>query len=359
MASNTENLMIGAGDDMSHQLGVEPDAQSSKGNQIVQMPAGIPLITKGLVSMSAGLRHSVFVFDDGKIIAAGDDRNDQIGVNQQQLYSVPTEVKILSESALSENGKVIQVACGEYYTAYLTENGSIFINGWRNPGNQYKAEIIEDGNAVKFVLIQAGFDAPVAIGENGALYIFDSYYNTKPPIKFISEKPFYDVARGSNFIIAIDIEGNVFGSGCAINNKTDITSKFEKIPNLGNIQSGRVFANYKTAAVLDLKEGKVYVMNTENKFELIESLQDQKVVNMDVGKFYALFVTDKSELFALGQNSFGELMLGKTDENPLTLTHGAFQRMKINFVKCGTHHSFAIVNGSPLQHYGAKKFNIK
>ena len=358
MASNAENLMIGAGDNMSCQLGVESDAAASNGNQIVQMPSGIPLSTKGLVSMSAGLRHSVFVFSDGKVIAAGDDRNDQIGGNEKQLYSIPTEVKVLSESSLNENGKIIQAACGQYYTAYLTENGSILINGWRNPGNQYKVDVVEDGNTVKFVYIHAGFDAPVAIDAKGALYIFDSYY-TKPPIKFVGEKPFYDVARGSNFIVAIDVSGSVFGSGTIINNKGDISSKFEKISNIENIQSGRVFASYQTAAVFDTKEGRVYLLNTECKFEPLEALQEHKVINMDVGKFYVLFVTDKYELFGLGQNTFGELMLGKVDSNPLPLTHGAFQRMKINFVKCGTHHSFAIVNGSPLQHLGAKSFNIQ
>lgn len=343
---------------MSCQLGVESDAAATNGNQIVQMPSGIPLSTKGLVSMSAGLRHSIFIYDDGKVFAAGDDRNDQIGGNEKQLYSVPTEVKILPESSLAENGKIIQAACGQYYTAYLTENGSIFINGWRNPGNQYKVEVIEEGSAVKFVYVHAGFDAPVAIDTKGSLYIFDSYYNTKPPVKFTGEKPFYDVARGSNFIVAIDVSGSVYGSGTIINNKGGISSKFEKISNIENIQSGRVFASYQTSAVLDLKEGKVYILNTEFKYELIEALQDHKVANMDVGKFYALFVTDKNELFGLGQNTFGELMLGKVDSNPLPLTHGAFQRMKINYVKCGTHHSFAIVNGSPLIHLGAKSFNI-
>ncbi|OHS93831.1 hypothetical protein TRFO_02351 [Tritrichomonas foetus] len=340
MASSQENLMIGAGLNMSRQLGVEPDSASSNGSEIVQMPTGIPICSKDLVSISAGLRHSVFVFNDGKVLAAGDDRNDQIGGNQKKIYQIPTEVKISNE-------KIVQAACGQYYTAYLTENGQILIHGWRNIGQQHVVNL-----PAKFVFIAAGFDAPVAIDSEGALYIFDTYY-TKEPIKVAGEKPFYDVAKGSDFILAIDVTGAVYGSG-SLNNGSNDYKLFKKFENL---RADRVFACYETGALLD--NGKAYLLNSSHEFELVEAIQDKKIEFMDVGKFYCLFITAENELYGLGTNTNGELMLGKAEDNPVAMTRGPFQKMKLNFVKCGTHHSFAIVNGTPVEHRGAKAFNVK
>lgn len=359
MAANLENVLICSGQNSSHQLGVPSDSASSNGHEIVQMPAALSLSSKGLLSISAGLRHSVLIYDDGKVFAIGDDRNDQIGCHKQDIFEIPTEIHLFPELT---DEKIIQAACGQYYTAYLTNKGSIYISGWRNPGNQYKVDVIENNENIKFVYIQAGFDAPVAIDSNGNLFIFDSYYSTKPPVKYHGEFPFYDVARGSGFIIAVDTNGSLYGSGKVIGQKgemSDLSTHFEKISHIDNLKASRVFANYQTAAVLDSTSNRVYLMNSQNKFEVCESLNDKKVVNLDVGSFYALFIVENGELYSLGSNLYAELMLGRTDEKPQSLTQGPFQKPKLNYVKCGTHHSFAIVNGASLPHFGAKAFNVQ
>ena len=332
------NLLIGSGLNSSRQLGVDPDAASANGSEIVELPVGLHLSSDGLISLSAGLRHTVFVYGDGRVFVAGDDRSGQLGGRDRRIYHSP--------AAIEKSELVVSAVCGQYYTCYLAASGALIFNGWKNPNEDLRV-VLEGG---KCVFLAAGFDSPVAIDEHGALYVFPADYVNQKPVKMSSECKFYDAAKGTDFVIAVDVERNVYGSG-ALNGGSD------QLAIISGIHADHVFACYRTAAILD--QGRVFLLNSENEFELVEALRDKKIVNMDVGQFYCLFVTENGELYGLGQNSYGELMTGKADQDPAPLTKGPFQRMKINFVKCGHHHSIAIVNGQPIEHQGKKIFLSK
>lgn len=333
----TEPVLIGCGQNLSFQLGIPPTSVSSNGSGIVEMPQAIPIDAAHISSISAGFKHSVFVLD-GTVHACGENRSFQIGP-ADPLLEQPTQISPVDEP-------VKMAACGQYYTAYLTESGRIVICGWRTPGEPF---IIT--NTSDFIYVCAGFDAPAAIDANGSLYIFESDYR-EPPCRIDFDRPVFDVARGHEFVIALNIEGRVFGNG-RLNGGS---SEFAEIPSLKGIQVKRVFGSYYNAAVLT-EDGRV-LMDTSTGFVPLEALAGERVVSMDVGQHFSVYVTEDGRMFSCGSNSYGELMLGRVDEKPVPVTQSGFSRVKIGYVKCGAHYTFAGVNSAPPQHPGALHFKV-
>jgi alpha-tubulin suppressor-like RCC1 family protein len=99
-------------------------------------------------------------------------------------------------------------------------------------------------------------------------------------------------------------------------------------------------------------------MSSGATFSPIEALEGQNIVDMAIGLHFALFVTADGKLFGCGHNAFGQLMLGRADQQLVGITEGPFATIKISTVSCGAHHTFAIANAPPLPHFGARHFSV-
>jgi alpha-tubulin suppressor-like RCC1 family protein len=243
---------------------------------------------------------------------------------------------------------VRQAACGQYYTAYLTEPGSLIICGWRSPGAPHQLTLDPP-----ILYLFAGFDVPAAIAKDGSFYLFQSDYRL-PPRQFRLTSPVFDIAKGHEFVIVLTVDGIVHGNGVFNGGAPD----FCELDELRSVKVRRIFANYSIAAVLTV-DGLVFLSTAESRrFLKVEALEGSRIVAMDIGQSSCLFVEETGKLFTGGQNTFGELMLGRTDEAAVVITEGPFARMKVGGVKCGAHHSFAIVNHPGLPHAGAVHFGV-
>jgi hypothetical protein len=329
--------IIGAGQNFASQLGVHSDSVSDDGYGIVLMPAGIPVDVAIVQSVAAGFKHSVFTLTNGTVIACGDNRSFQIGPGDAQFPGL-TRIPIA--------GRVLQASCGQYYTIYRLDTGSVVVCGWRNPGNPL--EIRFDSPAVHAV---AGFDSPAVIDSEGFLYLFDSDYQN-PPRKHALPRPAFDVAHTSQFSIVATVDGAVFGNG-VLNGGLD---EFVEVEALRGVRARRVFGSSFNAGIVT-RDGEA-LMSSGATFSRIEALEAQNVVDMAVGLHFALFVTADGKLFSCGHNAFGQLMLGRADKQLVGMTEGPFATIKINAVNCGAHHTFAIANAPPLPHFGALHFSV-
>lgn len=333
------SALLGSGQNISSQVGVPSDGVSANNCGIVQMPTAIPIDVANLEAISCGFKHSVFLVN-GEVFACGDNLSGQIGCEQRRLES-PTKITI-------SEAKVRSVACGQYYTSYLTTDGNMLICGWRNPGAPLTVSFDKPA-----VYVSAGFDAPVVIDEDGSLYIFESDYR-KTPTKISLSVPLFDAAKGSDFVIAVDINGVAYGSGALNSGGSELAA----IASLDGLRISRVFANYGNAGALT-SDGKVYMRDSTGSFVKLDALDSVTVVEMDIGQDYSVYVTDKGVMYSCGKNTYGELMLGRAGEQGVPMTQGPFARVKIAYVKCGAHHTFAVVNSAALAHAGAAFFHTK
>ena len=333
----SQQALIGCGQNLSFQLGIPPTGVSSNGSGMVEMPQAIPIDVARISSISAGFKHSVFVID-GAVFACGENSSFQIGPGEG-ILDHPVEVAVAGE-------KVKMAACGQYYTVYLLESGQALVCGWRD-----REKPTELAGSHDFVYVAAGFDAPAAIDASGVLYVYGSDYR-EPPRRVEFEKPVFDVARGHEFVLALDVEGRVFGCGKFNGGKEE----FVEIPSLRGVHAKRVYGCYYNAAVV-ADDGRVF-MDTTSGFVQVEALAGEKVVSMDIGQHFSMYVTEDGKMFACGANTYGELMLGRVDEKPVPVTQSGFARVKIGYVKCGTHYTFALANVPAPQHFGAVHFKI-
>jgi alpha-tubulin suppressor-like RCC1 family protein len=84
---------------------------------------GLPKVK--VAHISSGGKHTGIVTEDGKLWMCGSRKFEQLGIEKLMTSSIKSFklVELMSEY------KVVQVACGDFHTMCLTENGKIFVWG--------------------------------------------------------------------------------------------------------------------------------------------------------------------------------------------------------------------------------------
>ena len=330
------------------------------------VPETLDILTEGLVCMSAGENHSVFVYAKGSVLALGSDKLFQIGMNRKDYYAEPMPVTI---------GYTMKWAkCGDNYTAYLTTEGKIvycgsYCEGFRTPGQSPKPYTVQ--NKVPFCFVSGDKSRVCAIDVKGVVYLF----NNDPkqvPRKAKLPLPAFDVAWGRTYMtekdwaVAITVDGALHGFG-------DLNhgyNSFSPLPCGTGVRAKRVISYDHHLAVLTVN-GQVYTCGNNDHGQLgtgykepgkelkeVKGMPKLEVVSVGVGNEHTIFVTRCGQVFACGNNRSDQLMIGLTKDDVLMPEPSTHIRGKPTYVVCGKNHSLLMANGAPPQHPGMKCFGI-
>lgn len=114
----------------SGQSGLENVDISSKPNLL---SSSVELRNHAIIDVSCGTKHTVLLSKKGKLFGMGDNTENQLGINQRGRteepilkVSVPSRIHLSTHSRAS---KPIQVSCGAFHTAVVTESGELFTWG--------------------------------------------------------------------------------------------------------------------------------------------------------------------------------------------------------------------------------------
>lgn len=225
---------------------------------------------KGMVS--AGLNHSVFLNNDGRVYCWGDNSYGQLGIGTIENEDSPMLVPNLVD--------IVMVDAGSYHTIALDKSGNVYTWG-RNTFGQI-------GNGDSQVVL-----SPVRVDDI-------------PPVK--------EVSAGGFHTLVLTLDGEVYAWGS--NNEFQIgdVNAQNITDDAGNILGKRV-----------------------NKPQLIV---ESGVISVSAGGNHSLYLNNKGEVFAWGNNKSGELGDGSLISRGLpTIIAGLENIVKID---AGYAHNIAV-----------------
>uniref|UniRef100_A0A8C0BAA4 HECT and RLD domain containing E3 ubiquitin protein ligase 4 n=1 Tax=Buteo japonicus TaxID=224669 RepID=A0A8C0BAA4_9AVES len=280
-------------------------------------------LNKRVRDVGCGLRHTVFVLDDGTVYTCGCNDLGQLG--HEKARKRPEHVGALDAQ------NIVAVSCGEAHTLALNDKGQVYAWGLATdgqlglPGTEEcirvpRLKIIK----IQIVQVACGYYHSLALskgsevfswGQNkyGQLGLGYEYKKQNSPhvIKSLLGIPFAQIAAGGAHSFVLTLSGAIFGWG---------RNKFGQ---------------------LGLNDDNDRYVPT-----LLKSLRTQKVVHICCGEDHTAALTKEGGVFTFGAGGYGQLGHNSTSHeiNPRKV----FELMGsvVTQITCGRQHTTAFVPSS-------------
>ncbi|XP_053926798.1 probable E3 ubiquitin-protein ligase HERC4 isoform X1 [Cuculus canorus] len=282
-------------------------------------------LNKIVRDVGCGLRHTVFVLDDGTVYTCGCNDLGQLG--HEKARKRPEHVGALDAQ------NIVAVSCGEAHTLALNDKGQVYAWGLATdgqlglPGTEECIRVprnIKSLSEIQIVQVACGYYHSLALskgsevfswGQNkyGQLGLGYEYKKQNSPqvIKSLLGIPFAQIAAGGAHSFVLTLSGAIFGWG---------RNKFGQ---------------------LGLNDDNDRYVPT-----LLKSLRSQKVVHISCGEDHTAALTKEGGVFTFGAGGYGQLGHNSTSHeiNPRKV----FELMGsvVTQITCGRQHTTAFVPSS-------------
>uniref|UniRef100_A0A669PYR8 HECT-type E3 ubiquitin transferase n=1 Tax=Phasianus colchicus TaxID=9054 RepID=A0A669PYR8_PHACC len=285
-------------------------------------------LNKRIRDVGCGLRHTVFVLDDGTVYTCGCNDLGQLG--HEKARKRPEHVGALDAQ------NIVAVSCGEAHTLALNDKGQVYAWGLAAdgqlglPGTEECIRVPRLKTIkIQIVQVACGYYHSLALskgsevfswGQNkyGQLGLGYEYKKQNSPhvIKSLLGIPFAQIAAGGAHSFVLTLSGAIFGWG---------RNKFGQ---------------------LGLNDD-----NGEYVPTLLKSLRTQKVVHICCGEDHTAALTKEGGVFTFGAGGYGQLGHNSTSHeiNPrkvFELMGSLVTQITCGRLACGKHHTTAFVPSS-------------
>jgi alpha-tubulin suppressor-like RCC1 family protein len=274
---------------------------------------------KNVIAISAGFDHSLVLSNDGRVYAAGWNRQGQLGLGDTNNRTVFTEVSSLSDK------NIVAIAAGYNHSLALSDNGKIYAAGYNQRG-------------------QFG----LSYTDNRSVFA---------EVSSLSGKYIINIAENELHSLALSNEGKVYALGGNYNGQlglgdTDNRGVFTEVPSLNNITAIAV-GNFHSLALSD--DGKVYAVgknkfgqlglgdtNDLSFFTEVPFLSDKNIVAIAAGYEHSLALSDDGRVYAAGWNQQGQLGLGDNDDRNVFTEVLSLSDKNVIAINAGFDHSLVL-----------------
>ncbi|KAM9133417.1 putative E3 ubiquitin-protein ligase HERC4 isoform 2-T4 [Pangshura tecta] len=282
-------------------------------------------LNKKVQDVGCGLRHTVFVLDDGTVYTCGCNDLGQLG--HEKSRKRPEHVGALDAQ------NIVSVSCGEAHTLALNDKGQVYAWGLATdgqlglPGTEECIRIprnIKSLSDIQIMQVACGYCHSLALSKGSEVYSwgqnkygqlgigYEFKKQTSPQlIKSLRGIPFAQIAAGGAHSFVLTLSGAIFGWG---------RNKF-----------GQLGLN---------DENDRYVPN------LLKSLRSQKIIHICCGEDHTAALTKEGGVFTFGAGGYGQLGHNSTSHeiNPRKV----FELMGsiVTQIACGRQHTSAFVPSS-------------
>jgi len=298
----------------------------------------VPKVIEGLLGkdvrgIDCGPAHSAAWTVNGDIYTWGAGSNGRLGHGHELDRFSPLIVNGL------KGKNIVQVACGDYHSAALTDNGKVFIWGKGGDGRLGLADDrtvltpreLTTLNTTFIKFISCGYVTTAACSDTGVLFMW-----------------------GGN-------EKGQMGTGDKVN---------QPLPNQVEALKGEKIvrvtcATWHTAAINEKGQLFTWGDGTNGKLghgndaeqllpKMVAELAATRVTQIDCGDFHSLALTDTGEVFSWGEGTYGQLGHGPAVTiytTPLALGP-PLKGLNIIQIACGSNHSAALADTGQLFTWG-------
>lgn len=352
---------------------------------------------KQLAWISSGGQHSACIDMEGKLYVCGSGLFGKLGIEDL------TSTSVLSFTLLKAlQGKVVrQVACGDFHTLCLLEDGVVYTWGgnlYKKTGQSPKAArgvtkpgVVTGLQSVRVLYVDCGDFHSAALASDGKVYTWGGggssynkgqcghghYNDTEQPsvISAFKNKEIVKISCGGHHTLALSSKNELFafgnglfgecGFGEFLNTPTPKLVNFPWVKRPKDDHYGEIVqisaGGHHSLVLTSLgsvfsfgfaSHGQLGLHNTTNYCEPqhVGYLRGKYVKTIAAGWHHSLVLTSKGDVWACGYGFFGQLGLGD-DESHTTFTHvSSLGNKNITQIYAGGNHSWAVIDSScPMQ----------
>ena len=367
------------------QLGLGDDINKSTFTQVTTN------VTNDVKQIACGYYDTFLLKNDGSVWATGINNSGELGLGDTSARTSFTKV------TTNINNDVKQIACGDYFTYILKNDGSVWACGYNNNGQlglgdygsgtnrttftQVTKVINNDvkqiscGDYFTFILKNDGSVWSCGSGNKGQLGLsISGTYITFTNIDFSTGLSEYDIDRLAlyNYLLSNDIEvtedmdigtmldilvgGNINNmilgyennlriiltdEGVNITEEDDMTSLITKTDNEFAENTNKLY-NLMVEGGYDVNSS----MNMDSLLNLLElsGIGVNDIRQIACGDEHTVILKTNGSLYSCGYNTYGQLGLGDTSERTLFTRVTTNVNNDVKQIACGANHTFILKN---------------
>ena len=243
-------------------------------------------IPERVVQVACGNQHTLFLTESGKLFATGHGAYGILGTGDTSDELLPVNLSSSLEASLEANEKIIKIACGASFSSFITDAGNIYVWG-RNDSGQ------------------------LGLGEESQGDMHSAERYPRRISFFETERTFIkDVACGENNVVALAQNGAIYYWG----DRTWLEPHVVSLPEANGGLKGVVKIAAGTKSCFALTEsGVLYTWGAKSKCLVLDDIKGsivtprpiqpavfgfQKVIDIAAGRQRCLAATSDNEFIA-------------------------------------------------------------
>ena len=294
--------------------GDNSNGQQGRGDHISWCaPKKIPHpLNQPIQAIAAGFHHSLFLTSSGEVWGCGGNQTGQLGIEFHQNDSILTRIP------LSFSTKAI--SCGNDYSHFVSDGGEVW-----GCGSNASGQLGVDRRGIQPVPIKLKLNGIAKVCGARCLTLFldasgtvwkagtfsADFLSDQKLQKITTSKPIKSIAVGQYHTLLLQKDGTVLSCGSNIKGQLGFDSEIRRIDS----HPGRLLSDLPP------------------------------ITEIFAGDYQSFFIDENLDVWGCGRNMFGQLGLGSTTNQPVSLTKIPFSPSSVASFASGDGHTIVIDNG--------------
>lgn len=272
--------------------------------------------------ISLGGDHSAAVMKDGSLYTWGKNNYGQLGDKTVDNSVIPIKISDSNIAGYLKDNSVAKAALGEYHSAAITKEGSLYVWGYNSDGQIGNGTTVNRNIPIKVMdnieKVSLGRKHSAAITKDGSLFVWGDNYNGQVgdgtstdrniPVKIMDNVEEVSLGGDTSALVTKDGKLYVWGSNTygQLGDGTEVKERHYPVKIMDNVDEVSL-GNDNSAVVT--KDGKLYVWGSNTYGQLGDGTKElrrrpvmiaQNIAHVSLGIYYSAAITRDGGLYIWG-----------------------------------------------------------